>query len=121
MKLYSIVVVVPKMGTAKSRCDFDFSRSQNDPDYFIVLKWWRTFCPPPLYGSRVVVLKMRTATMEILLFFFLRHLLMGFLLDKQPRRKAVFEVAFVFLTLSDCHLLPQFFNQCIVLFAQTLR
>ena len=46
---------------------------------------------------------------------------MGFLLDKQPRRKAVFEVAFVFLTLSDCHLLPQFFNQCIVLFAQTLR
>jgi hypothetical protein len=22
-------------------------------------------------------------------------------------------VAFVFLTLSDCHLLPQFFNQCI--------
>ena len=46
---------------------------------------------------------------------------MGFLLDKQPRRKAVFEVAFVFLTLGDCHLLPQFFNQCIVLFAQTLR
>lgn len=59
--------------------------------------------------------------MEILLFFFLRHLLMGFLLDKQPRRKAVFEVAFVFLTLSDCHLRPQFFDQCIVLFAQTLR
>ena len=46
---------------------------------------------------------------------------MGFLLDKQPRRKAVFEVAFVFLTLSDCHLRPQFFDQCIVLFAQTLR
>lgn len=57
----------------------------------------------------------------MLFFVFLRHLRMGFLLDKQPRRKAVFEVAFVFLTLSDCHLLPQFFNQCIVLFAQTLR
>ena len=57
----------------------------------------------------------------MLFFVFLRHLRMGFLLDKQPRRKAVFEVAFVFLTLSDCHLLPQFFNQCLVLFAQTLR
>ena len=58
--------------------------------------------------------------MKMLFFVFLRHLRMGFLLDKQPRRKAVFEVAFVFLTLGDCHLLPQFFNQCIVLFAQTL-
>ena len=38
MKLYSVVVVVPKMGTAKSRCCFDFSRSQNDPDYFRALK-----------------------------------------------------------------------------------
>ena len=59
--------------------------------------------------------------LKMLFFVFLRHLRMGFLLDKQPRRKAVFEVAFVFLTLGDCHLLPQFFNQCIVLFAQTLQ
>ena len=61
---------------------------------------------------------MRTATMEILLFFFLRHLLMGFLLDKQPRRKAVFEVAFVFLSLRCCVLRAQFFGVCMVLFAE---
>src|SRR5699024_766101 len=59
--------------------------------------------------------------LKMLFFVFLRYLCMGFLLNKQPRRKAIFEVAFVFLTLGDCHLLPQFFNQCIVLFAQTLH
>ena len=74
-----------------------------------------------LYSVVVVVPSLGTALLKMLFFVFLRHLRMGFLLDKQPRRKAVFEVAFVFLTLSDCHLLPQFFNQCIVLFAQTLR
>ena len=46
----------------------------------------------------------------MLFFVFLRHLRMGFLLDKQPRRKAVFEVAFVFL-LSLIHILIFIFRQ----------
>ena len=54
MKLYSVVVVVPKMGTAKSRCDFDFSRSQNDPDYFSVKN---------IIPATLVVLKMGTTTL----------------------------------------------------------
>jgi len=38
MKLYSVVVVVPKMGTAKSRCCFDFGSSQNGNHHFTPMK-----------------------------------------------------------------------------------
>ena len=45
---------------------------------------------------------------------------MGFLLDDQPRRKAILEVALTFFTLGDSVLRPEFFYQRIVLFAEAL-
>ena len=44
----------------------------------------------------------------------------GFLLDDQPRRKAILEVALTFLALGDSVLRPEFFHQRIVLFAEPL-
>ena len=38
VKLYPVVVVVPKIGTTTNQYGFDFSRVQNDPDHFHVLK-----------------------------------------------------------------------------------
>ena len=48
------------------------------------------------------------------------QLFMGLLLDDQPRRKAILEVALAFLTLGDSVLRPEFLHQSIVLFAEPL-
>jgi len=52
--------------------------------------------------------------------FLVLQLFMGFLLDDQPSRKAILEMALTFLTLGDSVLRPEFFHQRIVLFAEPL-
>jgi hypothetical protein len=46
--------------------------------------------------------------------------LAGFLVDNQPGRKAILEVALAFLTLSDCCLCLEFLHQRIVLGVEPL-
>ena len=46
--------------------------------------------------------------------FLVLQLFMGFLLDDQPRRKAILEMALAFLALGDSSLRPKFLNQRIV-------
>ena len=52
--------------------------------------------------------------------FLVLQLFMGFLLDNQPCRKAILEMALTFLALGDSVLRPEFLHQRIVLFAEPL-
>ena len=52
--------------------------------------------------------------------FLVLQLFMGFLLDDQPSRKAILEMALTFLGLGDRVLCPKLLHQSIVLFAEPL-